>query len=299
MIKNLGRIKIIGKDFCDLREGKEIGIITITSKEDEKKAIELSRKFEYLIVTCKEVIPLENLLAQSSGKIIARVKNAQEANIALNVLERGVDGILISPEDVSEIRKTKEILEKANLVKIDLVEAKITQIRNVSNVGDRVCVDTIALMQEGEGMLVGNNSNGFFLVQAECIANPFIEPRPFRVNAGAVHLYTLSSEGKTRYLAELSNNDEVLIVNTEGVGKVTSVGRTKTERRPLIFVEAVSQDQKIRVFLQNAETINLIGKDRKPISIAQLKEGDVVLVHIGKKAGRHLGTAIEETIIEK
>ena len=83
------------------------------------------------------------------------------------------------------------------------------------------------------------------------------------------------------------------------MGKVTSVGRTKTERRPLIFVEAVHQDQKIRVFLQNAETINLIGKNRKPISIAQLKEGDVVLVHIGKKTGRHLGTEIEETIIEK
>ena len=55
--------------------------------------------------------------------------------------------------------------------------------------GDRVCVDTCANMGLGEGMLVGNSSGGLFLVHAESLENPYVAPRPFRVNAGPVHAY--------------------------------------------------------------------------------------------------------------
>jgi 3-dehydroquinate synthase II len=38
-------------------------------------------------------------------------------------------------------------------------------------------------------MLVGNSSAFTFLVNAETESNPYVAPRPFRINAGAVHAY--------------------------------------------------------------------------------------------------------------
>ena len=69
--------------------------------------------------------------------------------------------------------------------------------------GDRVCVDTCTNMGPGEGMLVGNSSGGLFLVHAESLENPYVAPRPFRVNAGPVHAYIRVPGGKTKYLGEL------------------------------------------------------------------------------------------------
>jgi 3-dehydroquinate synthase II len=69
--------------------------------------------------------------------------------------------------------------------------------------GDRVCVDTCNLMISGEGMLVGSQSCGLFLVNSEADeVHPYVASRPFRVNAGAVHAYVLVGE-KTKYLCEL------------------------------------------------------------------------------------------------
>ena len=50
--------------------------------------------------------------------------------------------------------------------------------------------------------------------------------------------------------------------------------------------------------LQNAETIKLVGADRKPVPVTALKEGDEVLVYF-EAAARHFWIKIEETIIEK
>jgi len=300
MVTNMGRAKLVGRTFGDLRFGREVASMRIASGDDIDKAIKLSQRFEYLIVVCKDwkVIPLENLIAQSSAKIIAEVQNSKEAEIAINILERGVDGVLLYTKNPDEIRKTKEILERRNLEKIDLVEAEITQIVPTRS-GDRACIDTTILMREGEGLLVGNHGNSFFLVQAECIENPFIEPRPFRINAGAVHSYTRVPEGKTKYLSELKSNDDILIVNAEGEGKIVTIGRVKIERRPMVFVKAVFQSQEASIILQNAETIRLISGNKKPISIAQLKEGDKVLCHFSGDKGRHFGVKVEESIIEQ
>ena len=58
-----------------------------------------------------------------------------------------------------------------------------------AGLGDRACVDTCSQMEQGQGMLVGNSSGGLFLVHAESVENPYVAPRPFRVNAGPVHAY--------------------------------------------------------------------------------------------------------------
>jgi hypothetical protein len=105
--------------------------------------------------------------------------------------------------------------------------------------GDRVCVDTCTWIEGSRGMLVGNGSAGMFLVCAENVPNPYVLPRPFRVNAGAVHSYCRVPGGRTAYLSELVSGSGVLLVDDSGGGEAAWVGRAKVERRPLVLVRAV------------------------------------------------------------
>jgi 3-dehydroquinate synthase II len=103
---------------------------------------------------------------------------------------------------------------------------------------------------------------------------------------------------KTKYLSELETGDEVLTVDQEGNTKVAIVGRVKIEKRPLMLVEAEFKGVVLRTLLQNAETIRLVTEDGKPVSVAELKVGDKIMIYLDPNA-RHFGMAIEETIIEK
>jgi 3-dehydroquinate synthase II len=150
----------------------------------------------------------------------------------------------------------------------------------------------------GEGMLVGNSSQALFLVHSENIENPFVNPRPFRVNAGPVHAYIRMADGNTKYLCEVRAGDKALIVNYEGKTSYAFVGRAKIERRPLALLEAEEGGESISVILQNAETIRLTQPDGKAVSLVDLKKGAEILVYREKK-GRHFGVEIDETIIER
>jgi 3-dehydroquinate synthase II len=137
-----------------------------------------------------------------------------------------------------------------------------------------------------------------FLIRAENIETPYCDPRPFRVNAGAVHAYIKIPDGKTKYLADLKTGDQVLIVDAKGKTEVTYVGRSKIERRPMLLVEADYNGQKISLVLQNAETIRLTNPYGLPVSVTHLRLGDEILVNI-EESGRHFGVKINETIVEK
>jgi len=283
-------------------EGRSIaGYVVIKNKKYEEFALELGKVCDYLIAigTDWKVIPLENLIAglqKLDVQIIAGVRDAEEAKLALETLEHGSDGILLDSDDLSEIKKVMSVRDKSEMEKTSLVAAKVTKVKQVG-MGDRVCVDTASLMVPGEGMLVGSQSNGLFLVNSESEESPYVAARPFRVNAGAVHAYVRVGE-KTRYLSELNAGDEVLIVNSMGETRPAVIGRVKIERRPLMLVEAEVDGIKIKTLLQNAETIKLVGSDGKPVPVTALKEGDEVMVYF-EAAARHFGIKIEETIIEK
>ena len=119
-------------------------------------------------------------------------------------------------------------------------------------------MDTCDLMTQGEGMLVGSQSAGLFLVEAEVNENPYVASRPFSVNAGSVSMYTLGNLQTTRYLSEFKAGDEVIIVNREGKTRKANVGRIKIEIRPLILIEAQVEGKIIKTILQNAETIRVV-----------------------------------------
>lgn len=294
-VRELGRVTTIAEDG-DLLPGEDVFEVEITDKEDEEEVIRLSRA-GYVIAKTKDwtIIPLENLVAQSD-RVIAEVMTADEAEIALSVLERGVAGVLLTTDDPAEIRRVADVIAGSG-TGITLVPFEVTKIDPIG-MGDRACVDTCSILSDGEGMLVGNTSSAFLMVHPETLENPYVAPRPFRVNAGAVHAYTLLPDGKTAYLADMSAGDKVLIAGYTGETYEAVVGRVKIERRPLLLVEAETEGAKVSLILQNAETIRLVGEDGDAISVTRLVVGDRVLGSVAE-GGRHFGIAIDETILEK
>lgn len=285
------------------REHKQVALrIDIAGKQDENKAVEAAEQgVDYIIIDCRDwrIIPLENLIARTRGKskLIARVNSTEDARLVLETLELGTDGVLLVTNNVEEIVKTVALVKKED-TKVKLIKAKISTIKQIGT-GARVCVDTCDLMSAGEGILVGVQSAGLFLVEAEVSENPYVQSRPFRVNAGSLPLYTLASLENTRYLSELKSGDEVLVVDRNGKVRITNVGRAKIEFRPLILIEAEADGKKLKAILQNAETIRLVTPTgSKPVT--ELQAGDEVLVHLAVAGGRHFGVSVpEETVIER
>ena len=294
-IKKLGRITTIAPDG-DLKIGTDVAEVSITDKASENTAAGIKDK-KFVIVTTSDwtVIPLENLVAQSD-RIIAKVKDLKEAELAATVLERGVAGILLASKDPAVVRAVAQRM-KASAGQVALVPFTVTKITPVG-MGDRVCVDTCSMLEDGQGMLMGNTSSAMLLVHAETLENPYVAPRPFRVNAGAVHAYILLPDGKTAYLSDLAIGGSVLVADAKGKAHTAIVGRTKIERRPLLLVEAEAGGAKVSLILQNAETIRLVKEDGSAISVVHLKFGDRVM-GCALEGGRHFGIAVKETIIEK
>ena len=294
-VKKLGRITTVAPDG-DLKIGTDVAECSITDKESENLAARLGAQ-KYVIVTTSDwtVIPLENLVAQSD-RIIASVKDVHEAEVALHVLEKGVYGILLRTNDPAIVRAVAALV-KGSSGSVALVPFTVTKIQPVG-MGDRVCVDTCSMLSDGEGMLMGNTSSAMLLVHAETLENPYVAPRPFRVNAGAVHAYILLPDGKTAYLADIVIGGQVLVTDAKGSAHTAIVGRTKIERRPLLLVEAVSGTAKVSLILQNAETIRLVKEDGSAVSVVSLATGDRIM-GCALEGGRHFGMAIKETILEK
>jgi 3-dehydroquinate synthase II len=105
-------------------------------------------------------------------------------------------------------------------------------------------------------------------------------------------------DGKTKYLDELKTGDDVLIVDYTGKTYISSIGRLKIEKRPMLNIIARLDDKEFSVVLQNAETIRLTKPDGEPISVVKLKPGDKVIGYT-EEGGRHFGHKIKETINEK
>jgi 3-dehydroquinate synthase II len=293
-VRALGMIRTIAEKG-DLEPGRDVVFAEIRSAEDEERIVGLARDKQVVVKTTDwEIIPLENLVART-GNIYVEVNTLDQARVAAGILEKGVDGLLVSNPDPAEVREMiTEMLSTGR--PLELSPFVIEAIHPVG-MGDRVCVDTCSLMGPGEGILVGNSSRTLFLVQAEVVENPYVSPRPFRVNAGAVHAYVMTPGGRTRYLSELRSGDEVLGVNFKGETVNLVVGRAKVERRPLLMMQAGGPAGSATLILQNAETIRLMQVTGEPVSVLALRPGDEILGH-GEEGARHFGHRIREHIIE-
>ncbi|HOO72334.1 MAG TPA: 3-dehydroquinate synthase II [Spirochaetota bacterium] len=298
-IKELGRIAVASPEKGDLLIPRDVEIVVISSKDEELKAAQaLSHRIVAVRTTDWDIIPIENLIPRGGNNLFTFVRNLEEAKLAAGIMEKGVAGLVIETDDPSQIREVVQYVHRMNSEKVPLEVLEVVKVVQIG-IGDRVCVDTCSNLNLGEGLLVGNSSQGLFLVHAENIENPYVAPRPFRINAGAVHSYARVPGDRTRYLGELKTGDPVLIVSSNGTTCNAYVGRSKIEKRPLLVVYAAdTTGREISVVLQNAETIRLTTPDGNALSVAKLKKGDRVLGYT-EKGGRHFGMAVEESIQEQ
>jgi 3-dehydroquinate synthase II len=293
--KELGLVQTIAPDG-DLKLGKDVQEFTITKKEIENDVVAAGDKI-WKIIHNKDwsIIPLENLISKTSN-IIQAVPNAAKAKLAITTMEVGSDGVLLETAKPAEIVATGKVIREANNERLQLVRAKIESTEALG-VADRVCVDTAAILEPGQGILAGDSSSAMFLIFNENVQSPYCDPRPFRVNVGAVHAYVRLPDNKTGYLNEVTAGKSVLIVDQKGNTFPLAVGRAKIEKRPMLHVRGKIGNKNISLVMQNAETIRLTKPNGKPISITKLKKGDEVLAFV-EDAGRHFGVKVKETIME-
>jgi len=294
-VKELGLIKVVA-DGGDLTWDRDVVEVEVRSAAEEEEIVELSRRRRVVVKTTDwTIIPLENLVARAD-MVMVEVGTLEEARLASGILEKGVYGVVITEREPARVREILREMKTPHQM-LELARFRVEAVRPLG-MGDRVCIDTCTMMGRGEGALVGNSSQALFLIHAESIDNPYVAPRPFRVNAGAVHAYVLVPGGKTRYLGELNSGDEIVGVNANGQTVPLVVGRAKIERRPLLLVEAVSPRGEAITICQNAETIRLVQPGGEAISVVQLKPGNEVLGYV-EEAGRHFGYKVDESIVER
>ncbi|CAK9198867.1 unnamed protein product [Sphagnum troendelagicum] len=299
-----------GGQFLD-NEKKKVAVLgQVDTGEEQQNLAALLGQAEVVVMDALDwqVIPAENMVAafqDSNTALYATASSASDAQVYLEALEMGTDGVVLHTDDPLEVFSLKAYLDKrreANTA-VKLVEAVVTRVEAVG-MGDRVCVDLCNLLRPGEGLLVGSFARAFFLVHSECLESSYVASRPFRVNAGPVHAYVSMAGGRTAYLAELHTGSQVLVVDAQGRSRPVLVGRVKIESRPLLLVEVEVEGQRHSVLLQNAETVCLVtsadtNQDTgTTMSVTSLKPGNTVLVSLQAQA-RHTGIEIQEFIVEK
>ena len=301
-LQHLGRYTAItacGKDL--MYSGEHIGILlNLTGAGEMEEAYSLKNSVPYLLISTEnwKIIPLENLISRfqtSDTSLYVCVKTPEEAHLAFQTMEVGCDGIVITPDSPADISAFAGITDK-KYPDVELEAAIITRISPLT-LGDRVCIDTCSLLAPGEGMLIGSQSSCLFLVCSESFESEYVNARPFRVNAGAVHSYILCPDGKTKYLSEIVSGNELLSRTPDGTLRTVNVGRVKIEVRPMLYIEVKAGGKYYSVILQNAETIRM-GTPVGAVSVSDLALGDLVYVRL-ENVGRHFGHPIAETICEK
>lgn len=244
-------------------------------------------------------IPLEIVLAAAdatSGRVVTFAGDLEEAEIILGVLERGSDGVALAPARVGVATTLKQICA-AESGALNLVELTVTGVRHIG-MGDRACVDTCTHLRKDEGILVGSHAKGLVLACSETHPLPYMKTRPFRVNAGAIHSYTLALAGRTNYLSELRAGGKVLAVDAQGRTRPVAVGRVKIESRPLLSVDAEAESgDAVNLIVQDDWHVRLLGPGAVVLNVTELTPGTKLLGYLPSEE-RHVGYPIDEFCIE-
>ncbi|HEX2691902.1 MAG TPA: 3-dehydroquinate synthase II [Kofleriaceae bacterium] len=277
----------------------------VDDAESLHRAIQDGRQHGFLVIRFRDPtnIPLELVIASLQAthtvllKEIDTPTNVDDAIVTLGVMEVGADGVMFSPRSHAVMDDFLARLARLERTVMKLETATILRTAPVG-MGYRSCIDTTTLFSETEGILVGSTSQGGLLCCAEVFFLPYMELRPFRVNAGAVHSYVYNVGDRTEYMSELRAGSPVMIVDRTGATRRAAVGRMKTEVRPLRLIEAeFATGERINTIMQDDWHVRVFSADATPLNITHLRPGDRVLGHLAKP-GRHVGIKVDEHILE-
>ena len=296
-------------------EGKIIGAhVIIDDEHGQTLARSTIGSGQWLLVECRNwtIIPLENLIADADStptSIAVKINDSKLISGAAFALEIGVDAIVLGDDlglwEQAAICKahrlsksTAPIIHDKSEQSSPLQAVKIIEIQR-SITGDRVCVDFTKLLRQGEGMLVGSSSSMMALIHGETLESGYVPPRPFRVNAGAVHSYCIMGDGKTKYLSEVHAGDNLRVHDSQGNFRILTVGRVKIEHRPLIILKMSDENAHTgSVCLQQAETVRLVVMNGQTQGVNELMIDDLVMARFDS-SGRHVGSKISAKVTER
>ena len=303
---NSGEI-VLSTDQVLLQSAKQQGyrtcvFISVEGREAMEQTWQDALKYDYVLVDfdLPTNIPLELIIARlqdSETALLKKVTTFAEMATVFGVLEKGSDGVLFAGTDFHEIIKVSEFLSAQDMQNIELHPLTVSEVRNVG-MGLRACVDTTGLMTTDEGMIVGSTSQGGIFVCSETHYLPYMNLRPFRVNAGAIHSYVWMPNNAAEYLSDLAAGSKVLCVNIDGKARILTVGRVKMEVRPLLLIKGTAAGKEINVIVQDEWHIRIMGADGQPRNASLIRPGDELLAYVCEP-GRHVGIKVNETIIEK
>ncbi len=279
--------------------GRFVEIVDAETLEEACQAARTER-WSLLLFRDPTKIPLEIVIAaaaRSTGSIFTIAADIEEAEIIYGVLELGSDGVMMAPSAVGQAAELKAAAQ-TDTEDLELTELQVVDTEHIG-MGERACVDTCTHFREDEGILVGSHSKGMILCVSETHPLPYMPTRPFRVNAGAIHSYTLSKDERTNYLSELKAGSKVMAVDVKGQTRMVTVGRVKIESRPLISVNAVAPNGRtVNLILQDDWHVRVLGPGGAVLNSTELKPGDTVLGYLPSE-DRHVGYPIDEFCLEK
>lgn len=309
--KSVGIISKNGIKITDLLTGRLLGALAeVSSATGQDAALALVGSVDWIVLRCIgswQMIPVENLIAACDGtgtKLAVFVNTLEDLPGILYSLELGPHAVIMGPSltlwdafDTFKLNSnSKKLLSAESVGKVQsddssdaengLLTAEVTSISS-GGIGDRVCIDLIQLLEDGEGLFIGSSAKLLALVHGETFEGEYVPSRPFRVNAGPVHSYVLMADGSTKYLSEIKAGDSVKVVDGAGGGatggksgalkwRAVTVGRCKIESRPTLIVtykytstprvsDPLKENRDLlkkvfegQIFLQQAETVRLV-----------------------------------------
>lgn len=281
-------------------QGRPVGEVVPVGSPEELERFLVRRphdRLELVEFQGERLIPLENLLSRrkGTGELWVRAPTPSSIPGLLGALERGSDAVVLALSRTEELMDLEHLLEQA-VGALTWTEVVVRESRP-AGMGERVLVDTTSRLRPDEGLLVGSQAGLLLLALSESEGSRYTRPRAFRVNAGALHSYTLLAEGETRYLDELAAGDRVVISRPDGPARTARVGRLKVERRPLRLVAVEHEQRTYTLFAQEAETVRLRGTDG-PVAVPDLVVGQRLWA-VTLPSARHFGHVVDESVEER
>ncbi len=189
----------------------------VLNNEDLEEVIMMSTLgAEFVIVDAAnwKIIPLENIISKlhkSATKVYTIAKNPNEVRTMFEILELGVDGVILSTDDPKEVEELRHYLDNPIFA---IRPVKVLEVRAVGS-GERVCVDTASLLTAGEGMLIAT--------RRVTVGRSKIETRPLKLVRGEINgevgtvilqnaetITFMTSDAKLIPVTEVKVGDEIL-----------------------------------------------------------------------------------------
>lgn len=270
----------------------------------------------WVILDADDLVPSEMSLALSCrhGSQLAVAVSSEQHLLDLQPVLGRIGALLVPSGDSAAQLWKKVVLARAALCSTErpslestvcggillpategLKGARVESIQMVEGCADRVCLDFIQMLQEGEGALVGSTAQALCFVHAETAQTSRGPARPFRISAGPVHACVALPDGRTKYLSDVSAGDRLLIMDVQSLetsasptSRGVTVGRCHVERCPVVCIHLKFDSSVSQLFLEHSAAVRLHARRTQgthtdtefaSFPVTELCKGDEVLVH--------------------